>query len=1043
SGVVSDATGPIPGANVVVKGTKRGTQTDVDGKYSIKAKQGETLVYSYIGLADTERPVGASNTITLTLKPSTTVLDDVLITGAVGIKRKKDAITSVSQLVTSKELTQAGSPNVIQSLAGKVSGLQINTISNGASPDTKILLRGTRSITGNNSALVVIDNVISSASILAQLPPDSVESVNILKGQQGGALYGDQGSNGVLIVTTKKGTKDSKITVSLNSSVDFQTISFLPKRQTQYGQGWGLNGAYDFDFPGADPRNNDDHFSPYENGAWGPSFDDPNFANTIVPTGLPQADGKFLTDVYKSRGSDNIKDFFKTGTILQNNVSINAGSLDSGYVLFSYGRQTTDFVVQNDALKRNTFILRAGKKINKFRIGTNINYISQSLTQTDSNLFDDLLQTPTNIDVNRFRDSGHQGHWTVYAKNPFQTIKQTRFDDLTDLVNTAVDLSYDFNKHISINYNGSVNLRSVQSQSHEDGFTKVFNYVYDFSPYVDNQQGSSPTYESLGGSPINSSYFISQSFGRNYYGDLLLNFDYDLTKDISFKLNLGNNIQDNYFRINTQGGTNLDTFGYYDIKNVLQRTNPGLLSNFSTLYRKVAFFANLDLGYKDYLFLNATARYEKSSAVIKSAFYPSVGLSFVPTKAFDGLKKNDILNYFKLTASYVSVGNSSPVPAYATNNTAQLVGGYPYADLISYQVRRNQTNKMIKPETVTTLEFGATLGFFKDRITLDGSYYNTETKDLITQATSSRATGLTSILDNTGSLTDKGYEIDLGITPIRSKDNGFNWNIRTSYSRSKTIVTSLSNGVNSVNLASNTFIGVFAEVGEQFPLIKGTAYVRDPDGNIIVGADGLPKRTTTFEKLGKSTPDYIIGLTNTFSYKGVSLKAVADYRTGHSFYSEAYDRMAFAGYTEESASQDRFVGYVVPNSVQLVAGNYVQNTTPVNGGGSAGTLNYFNQRYNSTGEALLVDATALKIREISLSYDLPKKMLKDTGVSSFTFGVNARNPFVFFFNTGHGIKNRGFADPEANSSSGNAIGLANVGQYPTTKTYGFSINVTF
>jgi TonB-linked SusC/RagA family outer membrane protein len=1047
TGVVTDGKLPLPGANVIIKGSSKGSSTDMDGKFSIKAKAGDVLEISSIGYDKKTVTVGAANSYNVTLKEEAAkVLDEVLVTGAVGIKRRPDAVTSTTQLVKGKDLTQAGNPNAIQALVGKVSGLQINTISNGASPDTKILLRGTRSITGNNSALVVIDNVISSASVLGQLPPDVIESVNVLKGQQGGALYGDQGSNGVIIVTTKKGTKDSKVSVSVNSSIDFQQVSFLPKRQTLYGQGWGTDDAYNFDFPNVtDPRNNDGHFSPYENGAWGPAFNDPIWANTEVPTGLPQANGQFITEPWKTRGYDNIRDFFKTGNIIQNNVSVSAGNQDDGYVLFSYGRQTNDFVVENDRLKRNTFILRAGKKINKFRIGGTVNYISQSLSQTDSDLFDDLLQTPTNVDINKFRNSGHEGHWTVYAKNPFRTIKQTRFDDLSDFFNGAVDFSYDFNKHINASYTGNVTLRSIQNESHNDGFTNIGLVTYNFAPYTDNDHPS-PSYEDLGGLPENSSYFITQSFGRNYYGDLMLNFDYDLTKDVNFKLNVGNNIQDNYYRVNSQGGTSLETPGFYNIKNVLQRYNPGLLSNFTSLYRKAAFFGNLDLAYKDYLFLNATGRYEKSSAVKDWVFYPSVGLSFVPTKAFDALKDNKVLNYLKLNASYVQVGNSSPVPAYATNNTAQLVGGYPYADLISYQVRRNQTQPLIKPEIVSTFEVGAAMGLLKDRITLEGSYYVTDTKDMITQATSSRTTGLTSILDNTGSLRNKGFEIDLGFTPFKSTNGGFNWNLKTSYSHSKTIVTSLSNGVNSVNLSSNTFIGVFAEVGEQFPLIKGTAFVKDPSGNIIVDANGNPQRTSTFQTLGKSTPDFIVGLTNTFSYKGVSLKAVADYRTGHSFYSEAYATMAFSGYTEESASQDRFgTGYVVPGSVQLVGGNYVANSTPVNAsqGPSQGTLNYFSGIYNRTGEAMLIDASALKIREIALSYDLPKKMLKGTGINSFTFGVNARNPFIFFFANGHGIKNKGYADPESNAGSGNAIGLSNVGQYPSTRTYGFTVNVTF
>jgi TonB-dependent SusC/RagA subfamily outer membrane receptor len=240
SGVVSDNVGPIPGANVVVKGTTRSAQTDMDGKYSVKAKQGETLVFSFLGLATQEVKVGASNTISVKLAPGDNVLQEVFV-GAMGIKRTKDQSTSAQKQIGAAELTQANNPNAVQSLSGKVSGLQISTVSNGVSPTLKIVLRGNRTITGSNEALVVIDNVISSANVLQQLPPDVIESVNVIKGANGSALYGSQGSNGVIIVTTKKGTKNEKFTFGVNSSIDFESINFVPERQMEYGQGWATD----------------------------------------------------------------------------------------------------------------------------------------------------------------------------------------------------------------------------------------------------------------------------------------------------------------------------------------------------------------------------------------------------------------------------------------------------------------------------------------------------------------------------------------------------------------------------------------------------------------------------------------------------------------------------------------------------------------------------------------------------------------------------------------------------------------------------------
>ncbi len=345
---------------------------------------------------------------------------------------------------------------------------------------------------------------------------------------------------------------------------------------------------------------------------------------------------------------------------------------------------------------------------------------------------------------------------------------------------------------------------------------------------------------------------------------------------------------------------------------------------------------------------------------------------------------------------------------------------------------------------MNTFEVGAQLGFFKDRVTLEGSYYVANTKDLITRSTTSSASGGGVYLTNIGDLENKGFEIDLGLTPVKTAN--FRWDIRTSYAAYKTVVTSLQDGVNNLNLQTFGQVGIFAEVGEQFPLIKGTSFVRDANGNIQVDANGNPLKTSTFEKLGKAAPDYIIGLTNSFEYKGFKFTAVADFRTGGSVWTEAKQLLLFTGGDLETAGFDRSQGYVIPGSVTTSG---AVNTVPVaNDASYEGTLNYFTTNYRFIGEANVVDATALKIRELSLSYALPKKLIEKAGLETLRFGVNARNPFVFladgnFIKAKNGLENHGYGDPEASNTLGNAQGLMNVGQYPTTRTLGFSVNLTF
>ena len=1035
TGTITDGKLPLSGANVVIKGSAKGVSADLDGKYSIKAKPGDVLVVSFSGYEKKSVTVGSANSYNVTLKESSKVLEDVVITGAMGIKRTKDQVTSAQKQIGARELTQASNPNAIQSLAGKVSGLQVNTTSQGVNAGTRIVLRGNRTITGDNQALIVIDGAISSSTVLGQLPPDVIENLNIVKGAQGAALYGAQGVNGVIIVTTKKGTKKDKFTFGFNSSVDFENVNFVPETQMQYGQGWASDPGFDDpSIPGVLST-----FVPWENGSWGPAFNTPGFP-AQVPVGLPQADGNFFFTDWKPI-EDNIKQFFQTGTVYQNGFNFNVGGEDS-YAFLSVNRQTTDFVVDGDNLVRNSFLFKAGKKFGKFSIDGNINYITQTTTETDSDLFDDLIQTASNVPVSRFKNSGNEGHWTVYAQNPYWITKAVRNDARSNTINGVISLGYKLNKNIDLSYTANVQVRNTDAQSHRDAFTNI-GTTFSIAPYT-YYGADAETYEALGGSASTSSYFANQSSTRNIYGDLLVNFDYELTKDLGLKFNLGNNIQDRMFRITSQGGSNLDVPGFYHINNVLNPANPSTLDNRFVQSRIVAGFLNADLNYNNYLFLNATARVEQFSAVKNSYFYPSVGVSFIPTKAIESLKNNKVLNYAKLNASYTSVGNTSAVGVYQTNELTSIPQGFPFGDLAALGYNRAPTDPNIKPEFVNTFEVGAQLGFFNDRITLEGSYYVANTKDLITRATASSASGNSSILTNVGELENKGFEIDLGFTPI--KTNNFKCDIRTNYTTYKTKVVSLAAGATSVNLQSNTQVGIFAEVGEEFPLIKGTAFVRDGAGNIIVDANGVPQRTSTFQKLGKGVPDYILGLTNSFEYKGFRLTAVADLRVGASAYSFARNLLLFTGGDMDTAGFDRTQGIVVPGSVTTTG---AVNTTPVaSDASSVGVLNYFTTTYRAVGEANVIDAAALKIRELALSYSLPKKLIEKAGLESFRIGINARNPFIFLadgslLKANNGIENRGYADPESSNTTGNAQGIINIGQYPSTRTFGFTMNLTF
>lgn len=968
-------------------------------------------------------------------------IEEIVVTGALGIKRKADAITNTQQVVTTKELNQASAPTAVQALTGKVSGLQINLTNNGVDPSYRVVLRGAKSITGNNQALIVIDNVISSADILQQIPPEAIENINVIKGLQGAALYGQQGVNGVIIVTTKRGTKSEKLQMTFNSSIDISNVFMLPKVQQKYGKGVQDEGWSDVSYGGT-------NYVPWENMSWGAAYDNPAIGGTMMPSGLPQADGSFIYEKY-APVKNFMSKFFSTGVLTQNGITATAGGADS-YVSFSANRTENNFVVEGDKLRQNSFIFKAGKKIGKLKIDGNINYINRIVSTTNSSLYDDILQTPTNNNIKLYRNSGIEGYYTGYAVNPYWTIDHERYDRHSDYFSAILGLDYELNKNINITYNGNITTRGMTYTRHNDGavFTKTYN--------LPGTSIDGITFGDLGNGDITSWFYESTSKERNYYGDLMINFNYELTDKIGLKFNIGNNIQDRTFNVTSVGGNNLDIAGWYHIKNVLNPDpfSSANLDNYQTNSRIIAGFANLDLSYNDYLFLNSTFRIEQSSVLSTRPYstgkrtnpvypYYSVGLSFVPTKAFQNLK-GDILNYAKITGSFTRVGNTTAVDPYRTDEIGVFPTGFPFNGLSSYINNQTPTSVNIKPEFVNTLDFGLSLGFLKDRIRLDASVYQSTTDDLITARTASSTSGLTSILDNVGKMRLRGLELDLGLTPIKTSD--FTWDMKVSYSTYRSKVLELADGADEVSLlsSSSAAVGIFAVKGSDFPVIKGSAFQRDDQGRIIVDSKGNPLTTSNLQVLGRATPDYILGFSTNIKYKGFTLSAMGDFRKGGKFVSFTKNLLAFTGGLEESAEFDRTQGYVVPNSVQNTgtAANpiYTPNNTPVGGAGTyTNVTNYFSSSaYRAVGENLVVDATALKIREIALSYDIPKSVLSSTFLNSLTVGVYSRNPFFKYADN-----NRNYADPETASTTGNAAGFAYTTQYPSTRSFGVNLKASF
>lgn len=987
SGKVTDPAGqPLIGASIVVKENGSGTQTDIDGKFTIKADPTQTLVISYLGSKTKEISAGSSN-LNIKLEDDSQTIEGVVIT-ALGIKRKPDEITSSTQLIKSSELNQAKASNAAVGLIGKVSGLQINTVNNGVNPDTRIQLRGFRSITGNNEALIVINGVVSTAGAFTELNPEIIESVNVMKGSSGAALYGSRGSNGVIIVTTKKGSKNNeKFKVTLNSTYTFDELAFIPKVQTRFGQGY--QGAQDFT----------------ENTNWGPELD-----GSLQPTGLGQ---NLYT--YEAR-KNNIKDFFNVGSTALNSIAISAGD-ENGYMNFSVGNQITEGIVPGDIFKKNNFNLSAGKTAGKLSVNGNMRYTSSNTDVAggvESSVYNSLLQVPVNVPVSEFSQGDNAAHWTYWELSPYWRLKNERRNTKTQTFEGVGELNYKFNKNISAIYRGSFRSTSSNGNRFFNGYTQPV--VYWDSPL---------NYPSI--------YFVSNDNSRRLYSDLMVNFDYNLTDDITLKANIGNNITNLETNFISAQGQNLVVPGLYNISNI---TGNADIDDIKTKERGYAYFANLDLGYKEYLFLNVTGRKEWTSVLSaknRSFPYGSVGMSFIPTKAFENLGSS-FLDYMKISASIVSVGNAVVSP-YDINDRFQPAtgAGFPYADINSFAQSLAITDGNLVNEKNLSKEVNLNVEFLKRRITFDASYYSSDNTDQIIEISPSTSSGANTATINVGETRSTGLELDLGITPIKTKN--FSWDFKFNYSAPKTTVTKISE--NSKEVPVGQFVGtvgIKAIEGQQFPTIVGVGYQRDENGNVVIdAATGDPLKQAN-KNLGKTTPDYILGLSTNVKYKNLKLSAVFDYRTGHVFYSGTKDDLIQNGSDIVTAENGRDP-FIFPNSViETSPGVFSPNTSVT----TSGDQNYFTGIYREIDENFVLDATAFKCREIALSYDFNKKALSKTFIDALSIGFNVRNAFMVLPK-----QNRNYSDPEFSFTTGNNVGLSTSAQGPSTRTYGFNVNISF
>lgn len=1048
TGRVTDQAGqPVPFATVRIKGTKAGTSADVDGNFTIKTKEGAILIISGTGITTKEVPI-TEGAMQIQVARQQNDMTEVVVT-ALGIQRQAKELGYSTAKISTKELTQAKVIDISTGLEGKVSGLQINLTNNGVDPQTRIVLRGNRSITGNNQALLVVDGEpIDDVSYISKINPEDVESVNILKGAVAAALYGSQASNGVMVITTKHGNH-GKPTITVGNTVQWNSLSYLPKLQTMFGS-YGGEGQY---------TNADGTVEnvPYENQSYGPVY---NGQLTDLGLGVDifNADGTFshldtlkVPFTYK----DPVKAFFDhPGFTNQVDISYSSGD-EKGSFYMGFQDALINGITPEDQSRRDNVRLNGSRNYGNFRAEYSFSYNQRhndvaglSYNQTNGGVFSgrpvyfEVLNTPGWVPIDDFKDvvnnphADPNGYFNAYATNPWWTIHNSRNKVTTYDLFGNVNLSYKFTSWLSLSDRAGVTQTTNEQKITRAGIT--------FAPWAIADPWQA------GNIPSSLQYLAPSEYDQTFFeqrlnNDAILAFNKD-AGNFSIKALAGWNYAQRYQRTIALEGDNLQFPGFYNISSVLG--TPGY-SEASYTQREYSFYEDATVGYKDFLFLHVSNRDEWNSALDPSVWhyeYPGGDLSFVFTDAIGSLKDSKWLSYGKLSGGVTKVSQinlgGNPYGSYSLINTFVPPGGFPFGNLGGYAQSNTYLNPFIKPEKTVEEEGTLELGFLNNRFNLKAVYYNSVTNDLNLTAEISPATGFANKVINAGQVTNKGVELDVNATIVRNRD--VTWNVGINYAHYHNNVDQLLPGVNELQIASFTGGlggGIYAVQGHPYPVIEATDWLRDPaNGKVIVDpVSGMPSIDPNNKIYGNTNPTDILGITTSVSYKGFTLAAVGDYRGGDQIMNEAGVQLDFTGVSYHSTENGR-QRFIFPNSEVMQGGKYVANTSvAVNNGGNIGGAGFWPLVYTSgVSTPYLTSAAFWKLRELSLTYEVPVKMLGHTNViKRATVGVMGRNLLMFR------PKSNFWSDPEFADDNSNAVGKTSEYQTPPTRIYGANITLTF
>jgi len=1019
TGTVANEKGePVPNASVTIKGSRTGVSADNNGQFRILAKTGDILVASSSGMESQEATVGSGSTINFSVKTIVIAGTEVVVTALGQTRQPKELGYSVSK-IKAAELTQAKSVNLQNGLTGKVSGLNVQTVNNGVFGDTRITLRGIRSLTGNNQPMLILDGVPISLGYLSSINPNDITDVTILKSASATAVYGPDGANGALVVTTKKGSR-TKPQVSVSHTVQLEKVSYMPEFQTQFGSGSSVDafgyGVYD----------------PIENQCYGDEFD-----GSLRQIGRDATDGsgaQYLTE-YIARPKDKLK-FWNTGITNQTDVSFSTGDF-----YLSAQNVLIEGVMPKDMNRRVSVHMAGNKEYGRFKAAYSMNYTKGNYDVTagssfgngrDYTVYWNLINTPMEIPLTRFKNwqgvyntdgsinwANPNNFYNDYYSNPYFMIDNFRSKGRTEDIFGNFELNFKATDWLTFTYRLGATISNGSSKS----TAGAFNYTPE--AHASGKAIAADLTAAVGdaistSSRINSEFFASirKTWGKLKFETLVgQSFREDNSKNISVSTN-------NLFSP--------------DLFNIIGRKGePGASeSNFKS--RLERFFGKVSFGFNNWAFAEVTGSYDINSRLAYyynfdfnaiNFFYPGVSVSALLSEAIPAIKNSKVISYLKLRGAISKTGNVN-LGTYSLENTYGLGGGFPYGNLVGYTSSNVVRLSKYTPEFVKNTEVGFELGILKNRINIEATAYKQDNTDQIVQVAYSGATGFTSALLNAASFTNKGLELDLKLTPlVKIHDVSIDFKVNYTYQENK--VTKIVEGVDQLGIGNGNYV----IVGKPAYTFQLTDYVRDDQGRVIVDANtGLPTVDPTIHAFGQTQPKHLLGLNLGVNWKSLTFSAVADYRGGNQIYTGNLGTgMDFSGVSKRSAQNSR-QPFVMPNSSYFDGTKYVDNTSIYMTGG----YNFWSQSVNTAANTnYLVDGSFWKIREVSVSWNLPSKWFGFTknAIKGANLTISGRNLFTFLPKTNE------WTDPEFSNTLGNAQGVSGLDNTPPTRIFGASLNI--